>query len=461
MQGVNNTIVAILLATIGELAGPGAPRAVVVAAGDARTVDECVDPEGWSTPEQVRALFEAAAEVTGMADIAWRAGTRALTGAPGLQLRGLLRTLRDPGSAFVFIADHFGARSTVSELTCQAIAERSMVLALRTSIPVHHERILCEYVGGLFSVVPTVFGAPSAEVIETRCQSHGDHACRFEVRWAVVEVPGAGRAVSEGGTGVLAVPGAGGAVPGAGRAVPAVSEDLVLATVERTAVAPDAASVADQLAKGVSALVGGRLGVDPGPRTVVLRFEAVADRLVEAGRVGRRPMWRSTGAASITACRGLAEQLARRGHMVPMRVQSTEPVVQDICRLAGFTEGWLVPLVAEGRCLGVVAVEGETGVAESSNELHAVAAASAAALLRIDLRRQAARPAPADQRHHRSNTDASRTRSDPVGTARLDEVDTGRLDEVGTGRGPVLLGIPVVGTGHTELAGPGQAETAG
>jgi uncharacterized protein YigA (DUF484 family) len=41
----------------------------------------------------------------------------------------------------------------------------------------------CKFVAGQYSQIPMLFGLPAAEVLEEQCQSRGDAACVFRIRW--------------------------------------------------------------------------------------------------------------------------------------------------------------------------------------------------------------------------------------------------------------------------------------
>lgn len=389
MAGVNNMVVAVLLATVAERGGAGTVDAVLAAAGERRTVRELADLDGWTSAEQARRLFEAAA--AGLADpaIARRAGERALSSVPGNPLPALLGALPDPGSALVFIADHLRARATLGELTCAAVGASSMALTLRVGPEARPSRMLCEYLSGVVTCVPTLFGLPPAVVEEPRCQVRGDEACQFSVRWEVA-VDGGGGAPAPSPARVGGPPGAGAGSrgrrppPGAGASAPlgallAFARDLVPVT--------DLVAAADRLAAVAGGLCGGR--------AVVLRWDDAADRLVEAARVGRRP-GPAAGGAGVAACRDLLQRLDRRGHPLPLRARSTEPAVADLCRLAGFGDGFLVPLHAHGASYGVLLVE---AIGTDDRVLAGVMAAArlaAAAVARGDLRQRSARRAVED-----------------------------------------------------------------
>lgn len=412
-------VVAVLLAAVAEQGGAASVEAVLAAAGEPRSVRQLADLDGWTSPEQARALFEAAAAVLGDPDIARRAGERAFA-VPGNPLPALLRALPDPASALLFIADHMAVRASFGELTCAHVAAGSALLTLRVGPEVRPSRAMCEYLAGVVATVPTLFGIPPAAVEEPTCQARGDASCGFTVRWEAAATATATATVPRGTTSSgplldgpsldrpsLDRPSLGGPPPGAASRA---ALGTLLAFGHELATVTDPIAVADRLAAAVGVLCAAG--------AVVLGWDDRSDRLVEAGRAGRRRA-PEAGTVGVAACGDLLRRLDRRGRPLPLRARSTEPALDDLCRLAGFGDGFVVPLRAHGASYGVLLVEATGGDGQVLATAMAAARMASAALARGDLRTRCARQAAEDPVTGLPGTGTLRSLAEPVlGTAR-------------------------------------------
>lgn len=111
--------------------------------------------------------------------------------------------------------------------------------------------------------------------------------------------------------------------------------------------------VARALARSGPLVLGGR-------RVLVATWCATTGTLVEAARTVPRPSLR-TDPQPVVACRSFMERLVRSGSPVALSARHTEPVVEDLCRIAGFDRGMVVPVVSAGTCYGVLVVDVEPG----------------------------------------------------------------------------------------------------
>ncbi len=93
-------------------------------------------------------------------------------------------------------------------------------------------------------------------------------------------------------------------------------------------------------------------------RAVVLEWAEDDNRLVELARNTSRASLRAE-TLPVVACRSFVERLARSGQPISLRSRITEPVVEDLCRIAGIDTGAVVPLVSRSRCFGVLVVDAE------------------------------------------------------------------------------------------------------
>ncbi len=111
------------------------------------------------------------------------------------------------------------------------------------------------------------------------------------------------------------------------------------------------ADVARVLARAAPLVVGGH-------RAVVAEWLPASGSLVTLARTAPRALQR-TDPPPVVACGPFVERLVRGGHAIALQARDTEPVVEDLCRVAGFDTGLVVPLVARSRCYGVLVVDAD------------------------------------------------------------------------------------------------------
>jgi diguanylate cyclase (GGDEF)-like protein len=74
----------------------------------------------------------------------------------------------------------FSTTSTMQILECGAT---SATIRFTLHEGYVHSRLDCDYARGLIGMVPAIFGLPSADVLHNECESDGDPACVYHVRW--------------------------------------------------------------------------------------------------------------------------------------------------------------------------------------------------------------------------------------------------------------------------------------
>ena len=173
------TLVRRVRATLGE----DAMRDLLRRAGVSYTPEFLDDPGNWIWYREAVALLEAAVEVTGDHDIGRRVGAEAVRRHAGTAVATLLRSLGSPEAIFSHLALAVTKFSTVTVMEPLDVAPGSAAALKRTRPGFAHNRLMCDYVRGMLSQPPVLFGLPPAAVEETRCQLRGDAECRYEVRW--------------------------------------------------------------------------------------------------------------------------------------------------------------------------------------------------------------------------------------------------------------------------------------
>lgn len=160
-------------------------QAVLADAGEARPLPELLDDGSWSSYGQVRRLLEAVAGRLGMAAVAQAAPTSgrdqdpADAVAPLLQL-GSPTALLDEGVAS---GTALGMATVVEVVAGRSLGPDGYRIAMRMADGFEPFPELCVFIRGLLSVVPTLFGLPTGQVVEEHCQCQGAETCALVLRW--------------------------------------------------------------------------------------------------------------------------------------------------------------------------------------------------------------------------------------------------------------------------------------
>jgi diguanylate cyclase (GGDEF)-like protein len=101
----------------------------------------------------------------------------------GTAVATLLRSLGSPEAIFAQLASAVTKFSTVTEMEPLEAGPGTAAALKRTRPGFAPHRLMCDYVLGMLSQPPVLFGLPAAAVVETQCQLRGDAACRYDVTW--------------------------------------------------------------------------------------------------------------------------------------------------------------------------------------------------------------------------------------------------------------------------------------
>lgn len=339
------------------------------------TSDEPTGGLGSSDLEQLTAVLAAAGEVLSRPDFAEQVGAEMLTLDAEQRIGDLLRCLDGPAEALALLCDITRSQVPHAEVTCEVQGPRYGVVAFRLLAPSRPNRDICRLVKGMLSAVPTVFGLAASEVQELQCQLAGASRCVYGIAWAPQSTPqpAATERLAErdppGEATLASTPrrgsGAGGARTGgahsaARRVRPegaAAGIDGLLELASALASSSEAPSMAKLVARGAPRIGGwGQL--------VVLLWDAARGQLVEAARYPQRTPLVTAKRPAVSACGHLVAQLTRQAQPVPLTLRATAPVLGDLCRLAGFDDGVLMPVVAAGACYGVLVADVEPSSAD-------------------------------------------------------------------------------------------------
>ncbi|MGA2522165.1 MAG: hypothetical protein ABSG81_15270, partial [Acidimicrobiales bacterium] len=180
---LNNSMTGVLLSYVRRVRGEGAVEAVLRTASDHTPLAELEDPGNWSSYEETRRRFAAAAQVLEDPGIGRRAGAELFAHYAGAEVIELLRSLGSPGAALEVIAETATKQSTVVTMRCVDVTDTAALVSAITHAPIRRDRLFCDYTTGALSAMTTIFGMAEADVTEVECQRRGDRRCLYRMTW--------------------------------------------------------------------------------------------------------------------------------------------------------------------------------------------------------------------------------------------------------------------------------------
>ena len=173
----------VLLRRVRRIQGDEGLKELLAQAGSERTVDYLDDVSNWISVDESTALFRAAAQITGDAQIARRVGEESVAQHAGTPVATLLRSLGSPEEVYRQMALAATKFSTVSELDTIEVAPGRALIRGRGCEGFVRTREGCDWAQGLMSQATVLFGLAPALVQESTCQARGDAECLYEVTW--------------------------------------------------------------------------------------------------------------------------------------------------------------------------------------------------------------------------------------------------------------------------------------
>lgn len=164
--------------------GDEAVAELLEAAGDDRPVSVLLDEAAWSTYDQKIALFAAAADLLGDADVAYRIGASVLQTQVGATTKLVLLALGSPQMVLRSVAKANVKFSTTGTMRALDSGPGRAVVTYRLSDGYEPSRHDCLYTQGVLSQASALFGMPPARIDHPHCQVLGADECRYEVRWS-------------------------------------------------------------------------------------------------------------------------------------------------------------------------------------------------------------------------------------------------------------------------------------
>jgi diguanylate cyclase (GGDEF)-like protein len=177
------TITLGIIRRVRSVAGEAALAELLEAAHSPRSLEYLEDIANWVSRDEAMALFDAAKEITGDAEVARHVGEDAVRQYSGTPVATTLRSLGSVEEMLRQIAVVVTKFSIVSTMEVLEVGPGHGTLKRCTREGFVPHAALCEWANGLLSSAPQLYGVPAAEVEEVECQTRGDAQCIFEVSW--------------------------------------------------------------------------------------------------------------------------------------------------------------------------------------------------------------------------------------------------------------------------------------
>jgi diguanylate cyclase (GGDEF)-like protein len=172
-----------LLRYVRSVAGDDAVAQVLERSGVPWTAEQLEDQSLWWSYDTRIRLFEAATEVVGDPRLMFRVGAAALQTGLAHSIVLLLRAMGTPRQVIRQLPRAVAKFSTTSTMEVLEAGATSATIRYTLHPGYRHSRLDCIYAQGLFSVVPVIFGLPPARIDHDECESDGQAACVYRVRW--------------------------------------------------------------------------------------------------------------------------------------------------------------------------------------------------------------------------------------------------------------------------------------
>src|SRR4051794_3244937 len=173
----------VLLRLVRRMAGEEGLNRLLELAGSTRSIAYLDDVTNWISLDESLALFKAASEITGDAQIARRVGEEAVAQHAGTPVATLLRSLGSPEEVYRQMTLTASKFTTITDLEPVEVEPGHAVIISRVHDGFERTREHCDWAQGLLGQPTVLFGLPPASVEETTCQARADDCCTYEVTW--------------------------------------------------------------------------------------------------------------------------------------------------------------------------------------------------------------------------------------------------------------------------------------
>jgi diguanylate cyclase (GGDEF)-like protein len=164
--------------------GDAAVQSLLQRADVSHPLAELEDESRWVSYRTRVRLFEAAVEVLGDPRGPFAMGASSLRSGLNPSLVLLLRALGSPRQVYRQLPRAVPKFTTTSTMEVVESGTTHATLRYRLHEGYEHSRLDCEYAQGLITMIPEIFGLPSAALVHDECESDGRPACVYHLTWA-------------------------------------------------------------------------------------------------------------------------------------------------------------------------------------------------------------------------------------------------------------------------------------
>ena len=182
-QDVSGAVTAVLVRHVRARVGEAGLHRMLTSTRELRPTVALEDVTGWSTYEEAITLFNAAAVFTVDRHIGLHVGEEMLRPYDGTDIANRLRSLGSPTALLQDIATAMAKFETVSLLEPLEVGGAHAVVRAQTRPGFRCHTHLCEFIRGVLSQVPVLFGLVPAQVTESECQVSGGRFCLYSMSW--------------------------------------------------------------------------------------------------------------------------------------------------------------------------------------------------------------------------------------------------------------------------------------
>ncbi|MBW2622457.1 MAG: HD domain-containing protein [Deltaproteobacteria bacterium] len=142
------------------------------------------DPNNWVSAEVCRKMYANARRISGDEEVAFRIGFESLTHKKFGYISGiLLKVWTNPVQALRNVKrvnDKFNRNKKIEMIR---LPGNKAIIKLYWAKNLELNRDFCLMNKGVYTAVPTIWGLPAGQIIETQCQFDGGECCEFHASW--------------------------------------------------------------------------------------------------------------------------------------------------------------------------------------------------------------------------------------------------------------------------------------
>lgn len=147
------------------------------------SVSELLQEHHWFSHELKQDLFEAAATLLDDPHVGRRVGASVIDLKVGTSLKLALKAFGNPQIVYQNAPRVTLKFQATHEFEVVEVGKRSANLRVRAKSGKRTTQVDCDYMQGLLSIAPCLFGAAPAKIRHRICAAHGDEFCEYNISW--------------------------------------------------------------------------------------------------------------------------------------------------------------------------------------------------------------------------------------------------------------------------------------